>query len=281
MQGCGNAKVLQCPYHAWTYGLDGQLQAAPRSEKEPEFSCHDYPLVPVQVDSLGPFVFANLDPNCKTVDYYFGPVLDIINECGLDLSQLWLHSRRTWDSHANWKVLLENYLECYHCPVAHPSFSAAIDVDEGSYRLLPHDWFFSQVGAVRRSRQKAAKEKEVKLYDLEGEVTQAQYHLLWPNFTISINPGFPNLSVDVWLPHGPSRTRGFSEHYFGSGVDEKWAQELIAFDEQVSAEDEALTSLVQEGLSGAIPEKGRFLKHSEQLIIHFQGLLLKALSAGE
>ena len=82
---------------------------------------------------------------------------------------------------------------------------------------------------------------------------------LWPNTTISINPGFPNLSIDVWIPDGPNATRGFSEQYFAPGVSDDFARDLIAFNRQVGAEDDALTELVQRGLSGGMPDRGRFL----------------------
>ena len=111
-----------------------------------------------------------------------------------------------------------------------------------------------------------------------GEIAESQYHFLWPNLTININPGFPNLSVDVWLPDGPYATRGFSEQFFGPGVSEDFAQSLIAFNKQVALEDDELTDYVQRGLMGGLPERGRFLANSEQLVIHFQKMVVRALS---
>ncbi|HEY9784274.1 MAG TPA: aromatic ring-hydroxylating dioxygenase subunit alpha [Candidatus Obscuribacterales bacterium] len=276
MQGCGNAKIMQCRYHAWTYDLKGQLKAAPRSDRELDFCTSDYPLLSIKVETLGPFVFANADEKCRLLHSYYGAVLDIIRESGLDLDSLELWSREEWQSEANWKTMLENYLECYHCPVAHPGFSAAIDVDQDSYKLTPHEWFSSQVGHVRESALEG--KSKIKIYDAKGAVRQAQYHLLWPNFTININPGFPNLSVDVWLPDGPNKAKGFSEQYFGPGVDKKWAEELIHFNKEVGNEDDELTNSVQRGLIGGVPALGRFLTRSEHLCIHFLSLVVKAVS---
>ena len=275
MKGCGNSKIMQCRYHAWTYDLSGELKAAPRSEREPNFSTSDYPLLPIKVETLGPWVFANADPDSRPLVSYFGQVLDIIAESGLDLDSLELWSRDKWDARANWKTMLENYLECYHCPVAHPGFSAAIDVDQDSYKLTPYEWFSSQVGYVRESALEG--NSKIKIYDAKGAVRQAQYHLLWPNFTININPGFPNLSVDVWLPDGPNTGKGFSEQYFAPGVDKKWAEELIHFNVEVGNEDDVLTNSVQMGLIGGTPSVGRFLTNSEHLCIHFQKLIVKAM----
>ena len=276
MSGAGNKKALQCPYHAWTYGLDGRLRAAPRAEREEGFDKEDFPLLSVQVDTWGPWVFVNPDLEAGPLVSILGELPRIIAQSGLDLTQLQFRQRKEWTGNANWKVMIENYLECYHCLIQHPGFSAVIDVDPDMYSLQPYEWFCSQVGPVR-SAVLAGKSKKI-AYDARGAVTQAQYHFVWPNFTININPGHPNLSVDVWIPDGPGRTRGFSEHYFGADVPEDFVRELIAFDEQVGAEDDALTDSVQRGLRAGLPAQGRFLVESEQLVVHFQRLVLSALS---
>jgi phenylpropionate dioxygenase-like ring-hydroxylating dioxygenase large terminal subunit len=275
MKGCGNSKILQCRYHAWTYDLDGTLKAAPRSDREPNFCTDDYPLLKIKVETLGPWVFANADENAESIASYHSGVLELISDTGLDLDSLELWSREEWQSESNWKTMLENYLECYHCPVAHPGFSAAIDVDQDSYKLTSHGNYLSQVGYVRQSALEG--KSKVKIYDAKGSVKQAQYHLLWPNFTININPGFPNLSVDFWMPDGPNKTYGISEQYFAPGVDKAWAEELIQFNRDVGNEDDDLTNSVQRGLIGGIPDKGRFLTNCEHLIVQFQKLAVKAL----
>jgi ferredoxin-NADP reductase/phenylpropionate dioxygenase-like ring-hydroxylating dioxygenase large terminal subunit len=276
MKGRGNARVMQCGYHAWTYDLAGRLKAAPRSAAEPNFRLENFPLLPIRAEALGPFVFVNLDREAAPVQAYFGPVLDMIAGSGVDLDSLELHSREDWQSHSNWKTMLENYLECYHCAVAHPSFSAAIDVRHENYNLTAHGWFLSQIGQVRPSALEGG--SRIKIYDVAGELAQSQYHLLWPNITININPGFPNLSVDVWVPDGPNATKGFSEQYFAPGVTEEFARELIAFNNEVGDEDDLLTDSVQRGLLGGLPERGRFLTNSEHLVIHFQKLIVGAMT---
>ena len=184
--------------------------------------------------------------------------------------------REEWQADANWKVMIENYLECYHCPVQHPGFSSVVDVDQEAYQLRPYEWFSSQVAPVRPSVLQGKGKKAA--YDAHGAVTQAQYHLLWPNFTININPGHPNLSVDIWLPDGPERTCGFSEQYFGPDVPDDFAEQLIEFNTQVGVEDDVLTNSVQRGLHAGLPAQGRFLVKTERLVIHFQKLVLAALN---
>lgn len=276
MKGRGNAKRMQCGYHAWTYNLAGHLETAPRSAGEPGFRREDYRLLPIRAEALGPFVFVNLDHDAPPVQTLFGTLLERIASSGVELDTLELYERMEWRSRANWKTTLENFLECYHCPIAHPSFSAAIDVRPANYHLAAEGWFSSQIGEVRAAA--LAGRGRADLYDVRGAVTQSQYHLLWPNTTISINPGFPNLSIDVWIPDGPTATRGFSEQYFAPGVSDEFARDLIAFNRQVGAEDDALTDSVQRGLLGGIPERGRFLANSERLVIHFQKLVAAALA---
>lgn len=276
MKGRGNAKMLQCGYHAWTYDLTGCLKGAPRSQAEPEFNLDDYPLLPIRAEALGPWVFVNLDHNARPITYYFGDVMGMLAQSGLDLDSLQLWERSEWEARANWKTMLENFLECYHCAVAHPSFSAAIDVRPENYALTTYDWVLSQVANVRQSalEGKAA----VKIYDVHGQLTQAQYHLLWPNFTISINPGVPNLEIDVWYPNGPNSAKGFSEHYFGPGVTRQQAEAMIAFNAEVGGEDDELTNSVQLGLISGFPEKGRFLTRAEHLAVDFLKLCVGAMT---
>ncbi|MBO0737035.1 MAG: hypothetical protein J2P48_10760 [Alphaproteobacteria bacterium] len=136
-------------YHAWTYDLTGCLKGAPRSAREPNFRLESFPLLPIRAEALGPFVFVNIDLGAAPLHAYSGPVLEIIAESGINLDTLELYSREAWQSPSNWKTMLKNYLECYHCAVAYPSFSAAIDTREEKYPLTAHGWFSSQVGQVR------------------------------------------------------------------------------------------------------------------------------------
>ena len=139
-EGEASRETLQCPYHAWTYGLDGRLRKAPRSEEEPGFPQDELGLVPVAVDTWGPFVFAN----CSTAGggrepeplaHALGSLPAQVAELGLDVDSLVHHSRWEAEVEANWKIVSENFLECYHCQVAHPAFSELIDVSPEAYLL--------------------------------------------------------------------------------------------------------------------------------------------------
>ena len=110
-----------------------------------------------------------------------------------------------------------------------------------------------------------------------GEIGRAQWHFLWPNVTLNVEPGPQNISLDVWRPDGPGRTQGFTDYFFAPEVPEGTAEELMAFSRQVGEEDGALVEAVQRGMaSGAVPF-GRLMPESEQLVAHFQRMVLTAL----
>jgi phenylpropionate dioxygenase-like ring-hydroxylating dioxygenase large terminal subunit len=278
VEGSGCRETLQCPYHAWTYGLDGVLRKAPRSEREPGFDPSGLSLLPVAVDTWGPFVFVNPDPEASSLGDALGDLPSHVAASGVDLDRIRFHSHHEWQQEVNWKVALENYLECYHCPVAHPGFSKLIDVDPDSYRLSVGPMSASQLGPVRQS----ALDGRGKLpYDPNGEVRQSQYHFLFPNTTINIAPGPQNVSIERWVPVGPRATVEVTDYFFDPDESDERIHEVLEFDSQVAEEDVALVLSVQRGLdSGQVPQ-GRLMRESEKLIADFQRRLYDALTGAD
>jgi choline monooxygenase len=274
-QGSGCRETLQCAYHAWTYGLDGALRKAPRSEREPGFDAADFSLLPVSVDAWGPFLFVNPDPEAAPLAETLGDLPEIVARSGVDFSTLKLHSHYDWVIEANWKIGLENYLECYHCPTAHPGFSKVIDVDPDSYALMVSPTFSSQIGPIRAS---ALTGNGRAPYVPKGDVTHSQYHFIWPNTTINIVPGPQNISFERWLPDGIGRTMEMTDYWFGEDVPAEIVQEVLEFDTQVGQEDTDLVVSVQAGLASGAVTQGRLMRESEQLIADFQRRLYDALT---
>jgi choline monooxygenase len=269
-EGEGKRETLQCPYHAWTYSLDGSLRAAPRTEREPGFDKSELGLVPAQVEAWGPFVFVNPDAAAPPLAEHLGELPELVAAAGLDLGSLRFLQRSTSEYEANWKVCCENFLECYHCQIAHPAFSKVVDVSVDAYVLEQSPTFSTQYGPVREEWKGE--------FDPRGPIARGQFHFLWPNMTINIMPGQPNLSIGPVVPAGPEHTSRFLDYFVGPDADDAWIADMLAFDNQVGAEDTVLVERVQKGLRGGGIEHGRLLLESERLIAHFQAMLVDALA---
>ncbi len=263
-EGEGRRETLQCPYHAWTYDLDGSLRAAPRADREPGFSTDGLGLVPVAVASWGPFVFVNPNPDAEPLEDFLGDVPGELAAGGVDVDALAFHSRVDGTYAANWKVCAENYLECYHCAVAHPGFSAVVDVSPDAYGLRTGRWTMSQTGVPRDERS-------------DDRVPRGQFHFVFPNTAINVMPGEPNLSIGPIVPVAPEQTWRSLDYFLAPDADPAWVADFLELDDQVGREDRALVERVQRGVRAAPIEHGYALPHSEQLVVQFERLLLESI----
>jgi phenylpropionate dioxygenase-like ring-hydroxylating dioxygenase large terminal subunit len=268
-EGSGRRATLQCPYHAWTYGLDGRLVSAPRANREGGVETDELGLVQLRVENWGPFVFVNPDPDAGPLAELLDDIPERIASAGVDVDALRFLQRPESELEANWKICVENFLECYHCPVAHPSFAAVLDVSPEAYLLDVGRNRMSQVGPPR---------PEPKGYDAAGEVERGQFHLVFPNTALNVMPGRPNVSIGPVIPLAPGRTHRFLDYFFAEDVDPSWVEELVAFDAEVGAEDTKLVERVQRGVSSGLLGEGRLLPESERLVAHFQSLVVEALA---
>jgi phenylpropionate dioxygenase-like ring-hydroxylating dioxygenase large terminal subunit len=256
----GRQAAIQCPYHAWTYALDGSLRAAPRSEREAGFDADGLSLVELRLERWGPFLFVSADPDAPPLMDILGPLAGLVQLDGLEF-----RLRDEFELAANWKIACENYLECYHCPVAHKGFSAAFDVAPDSYRLeATSEHVLSQYAPVSGTGV--------------SDTAEGHFHFVWPNLRVNIYPGPANLSIGPLLPAGPERSTGFLDYFFAAGADEEWVTELLAFDRQVGEEDRALVERVQRGVGSGLIEHGRLLPESEQLVAGFQARVRETLA---
>jgi choline monooxygenase len=174
--------------------------------------------------------------------------------------------RRVYDISANWKVVIDNYLECYHCPVAHPGFTQLIDLAD--YRFTEYEFFSTQGGPLRKSDTDP-------LYNTSGEVQDGFYAYLWPNFTLNIYPGKGNLSLNLFLPLAVDRTRAIFEYCFVDEVGKDEEEDFVRFIEQVQIEDIALCESVQRGLATGYYDQGKLMLRQESSLRHFQKLVYR------
>ncbi len=130
-----NRKTLQCPYHAWTYNLDGTLRNAPRADREPAFPCATLSLKEIAVDQWGPFLFVNAASARAPLADQLGELPALTAEVGVDFARCAFRERQLAVYPGNWKNYLDNSFECYHCPTAHPGLSAVYDMSPDGYKL--------------------------------------------------------------------------------------------------------------------------------------------------
>jgi phenylpropionate dioxygenase-like ring-hydroxylating dioxygenase large terminal subunit len=260
LEGCGERNTIQCHYHAWTYELDGSLRTAPRSEREAAFDKAEWSLRPASIDTWGPFLFVNPDPDAPPLAEHLGQLPEIMSR-DIDVDALVFHSRVEFGANANWKIVVENFLECYHCATAHPGFSAEVDVHPDRYLLEAHPTFSAQFCKAKAT----------------GE--HGQFHLLYPNTGINVFPGPANLSIGPVAPNGTGRTERYLDYFFAPDVDEAWLEDFFAFDDQVGKEDTVLVESVHRGMAAGVLTEGRLLLNSEPLLAAFQGWLSERLDA--
>ncbi len=269
----GQRATLQCHYHAWTYNLDGSLRAAPGMKDEPGFDRAAFPLISLPVETWGPFIFVNPDRHAAPLASVLGELPALVAATGLDLAGLKRRVRRTYEIAANWKAVVDNYLECYHCPVAHPSFCDLIDVND--YVVTEYDHFSTQTGALKASA--VAGKSNHHPYDTSGGVREGFYAYLWPSFTINIYPGPGNVSLNLFLPLAVDRTLAVYDYCLADAVSDEQVRDFVTFIDQVQEEDIVLCESVQRGLGSGYFQCGKLMLSRERGLRHFQRLVLRHL----
>jgi len=215
-------------------------------------------------------VFVNAERDAEPLADALGSMPVQVAELGLDVDDLVFYTRWEAEVDANWKIVCENFLECYHCQVAHPQLAEMLDVSADAYALSTDGRLSSQRGPTREGGGTTM--------HLDGELPRSQFHFLWPNLGVNIFPGRPNISIGPMIPLTPDRTYRFLDYFFGGDVDQAWIDELMAFDDQVGKEDRVLVEGVHRGIASGGLEHGWLMGRSEQLIGHFQQLTREALS---
>lgn len=154
LNGTGKATHIVCPYHAWTYGFDGELIAARNSQQVKGFNKCDFSLKPVRVEQFCGLVFVNLDADAVSLKQQSGNLEDEIRHYCPRVDEMVFAQRDTYDVACNWKTIVDNFLECYHCHVAHKDFVDLVDMN--SYRTKTHGIYSGQISSAVRSADNAA-----------------------------------------------------------------------------------------------------------------------------
>ena len=269
--GKGNRKSLQCKVHGWTYGLDGRLRTTPEFEGVHNWTPEGVCLTAVLVEAWGPFIFVNLDPNAAPLQWALQPIADEVVAAGFHIANMTLAERREYTLECNWKVYIDNYLEGYHIPIAHPGLFREIDYDQ--YRVETFANYSKQHAPMRPASDVDVLDRDRRYLRTEAE-EQALYYWILPNVMLNFYPD--NLQINIILPLDHERTVTIFEWYFeqpGTGPGWESMQQSVAFSDQVQQEDIVLCEAVQRGLTSRSYNQGRFSVKRENGVHHFHGLL--------
>jgi len=267
VEGSGSANALRCPYHAWTYELNGKLLGTPEFEGVENWDRSTVCLPQFGVATWGPFVFVNLDANAPGLEEFWGEIPRQVREFGCPIDQLRLCARRDYVIQCNWKVYIDNYLEGYHLPAAHPGLFRELDYSQ--YRVDTFRYHSSQYAPIRLRDNDGANRR----YQYDNVGAGALYFWIFPNFMLNIYPD--NLSSNIILPMGPDKTLTIFEWFAYSG---DVAKETIAFSDEIQQEDIKICENVQRGLHSRTYNQGRFSVKRENGVHHFHLLLNEFLT---
>lgn len=274
LEGAGTINNIVCPYHAWSYDLSGKLTGARHTNHLIEFDKDAVCLDAVRIEEFGGFVYINLDPLAPPLAKASGKLGAEIKQWAPDVEQLTFAHRLSYTIESNWKNVVDNFLECYHCHVAHKDFVSLVDMD--SYEVTTHGIYSSHMAEAGRSDNTA--------YDVsDATVTDHAVWWLWPNTCIMRYPGRGNMIILKIIPAGPGLTYETYDFFFESNTPNEAELESIRYlDEVLQVEDIALVESVQRGMATPAFTQGRIVNDpagsglSEHALHHFHGLVLDA-----
>ncbi|MFN4143385.1 SRPBCC family protein [Aestuariivirga sp.] len=287
LTGSGNVKnAIRCPYHSWTYEFDGALRGAPKCEEVEGFDRASVRLAQIGVDVIGGFVFVNLDKSARplreSVPHFGEKLLAMCPEA----ERLRFVKRQDFAIRANWKVVVENFLENYHSFYSGPAHRQLSDViDQDTYRWSIEGKvieFLGRGGSAERLPYAMRGERR-----FTGRNEGFQIVFLWPNMAFLILPGANMLLVFLMNPDGAEKTAE-PLLYFGldGGMDEGTESAVEWFNDILGPEDVELVESVQRGLHSMGYTRGRLMVDpgqkeawSEHFIHHFNQLNVKAITA--
>lgn len=274
LSGQGQTRRITCPYHAWTYDLGGQLRVAPSTDKLEDFDKSQICLHQIAVEEFCGFVFANLDPQATPLAEQSGELRAEIMAYAPDVENLTFAHRLTYDIQANWKSVVDNFLECYHCHCAHKDFCSLVDMD--TYEVTTHGIYSSHMAEAGKGENSA--------YAVDNAtVREHAVWWLWPNTCMLRYPGRGNFIILNIIPVGPNRTLETYDFFFEEDTPNQDEREAIRYiDEVLQAEDISLVESVQKGMETPAFTQGRIVTDPERTgqmehaVHHFHGLLLDA-----
>jgi phenylpropionate dioxygenase-like ring-hydroxylating dioxygenase large terminal subunit len=244
VEGSGTTRVVVCPYHAWTYELTGELRAGPNIKSVPGFDRSEVCLTEVRCEDFNGFLFVNLDPEAAPMDDWYPGVRAELAEYVPNIRALapleWVEIEEA----CNWKVSVENYSECYHCSLNHPTFATGV-VRPETYDIQPAEGFVLKHITECQSLEQMT-------YDIDLSVPHADEYrsfFLWPMFSFQVYPG-NLLNTYHWRPRGVNDCTVWRGWYSVGGVDDAVVAQMAKQDRATTVEEDIhLVESVQRGLN--------------------------------
>ena len=266
---CGTTARLQCPYHGWTYALDGSLKGVPDFERVENFDRKQNGLVPLSVDIWEKFVFVNLDSNPASLSQFLGSMAEQFK--ALHLDRLHFAGRREWIINCNWKVFVDNYLDGgYHVPYLHKGLNSILSY--ANYTITNGERFCLQSSPIDTSAGDA----------MTASVRQGQalYYWLYPNFMLNWYEGY--LDTNLVLPLALDKMKVIFEFYFDDVREsaEERNRKSMDVSERIQDEDHSICVSVQRGLKSRAYGAGRLSVRREAGENLFHRLLHADLASG-
>jgi Rieske 2Fe-2S family protein len=254
---CGHAPAIRCPYHAWTYGLDGRLIGAPHMDHVPGFDKADYSLHAANLALWEGFIFVNLADSPTPLEEVFVPLTGKFSHW--NLPKLRTAKRIEYDVKANWKLMFENYSECYHCPGVHPMLSKVSPYDSAENDLTEGPFLggFMKInkGAGLTMSGKACALPVGKIENLQAVF----YYSIFPNMLLSLHPEY--VMVHQLCPQSPERTLISCDWFFNPEAFEREdfkPEDAIEFWDMTNKQDWHVCELSQQGIASRAYEPGPY-----------------------
>jgi len=256
--------VLQCPYHAWTYSLQGDLVGAPHMESAEDFDRASSGLYPVTAEVWRGFLFLNLNPNGVPLRDYLG---DFVRRAApYPLEGLRRAHRYVYDIAANWKLIVQNANECYHCPGVHPQLARLTPYRSGEEDLKEGPVFGGWMDFVDGARTLAPDGTTARRIFpglSEEDRRRVYYYILYPNNFLSLLPDY--VTLDWFVPLSPERTRLMFDLYV-DGDEPDPARDAMEFWDTTNRQDWHICELAHLGSKTAAYTQGRY--SSEEEVVH-------------